>query len=77
MEYEHSIEDKHSMEDDSTAADVEDKYQWELAMYSMFLNCLGNNIKDYIIKGMMQFSIGTVDGSNMVKMYGSDKWEKF
>jgi hypothetical protein len=25
------------------------------------------NIKDYIIKGMMQFLIGTVDGSNMLK----------
>jgi hypothetical protein len=33
------------MEDNSTAADVEDEYQQELEMYSMFMNCLGNSLQ--------------------------------
>jgi hypothetical protein len=44
MEYKHS-KDKHSMEDNSTAADIEDEYQQELAMYLMFMNCLGNSLQ--------------------------------
>jgi hypothetical protein len=33
------------MENDSTATDVEDEYQQELAMYLMFTNCLGNGLQ--------------------------------